>query len=118
MRQGHVLSAEAYAGQIEADIEDIIGRANYIALVNAAYGLKRPNTLLTKKPKDVPGRVLQEVQKHFDVLPANFPAFDHYTPSVYLTEHSAELRESLPGLDAALDRFEALFRDLNALMPN
>lgn len=117
LREGHVFSAEAYAGQDEADVEDIIGRANYVALVNAAYGLKRPNALPAKKPREVPIRVLQEVHKHFDVLPPTIPNFDHYTPAAYLTEHAADLRDSLPDLEGTLERFEALFRDLNALLP-
>lgn len=117
LRQGHVFSAEAYADQDEADVEDIIGRDAYIALVNQSYGLKARNILPAKKPKDADARVVKEVTQHFSLLPPEMPNFDHYTPSVYLTEHSAEIRDSLPGLDVALDRFEALFRDLNALLP-
>lgn len=118
MQQGHVFSAESYAGQDEADLEDVIGRTAYIALVNQCYGLKRPNAFLTKKPQDASNRVVKEVEDAFSLLPPQIPNFDHYSPSLYLTEHSGELRDSLPGLNAALDRFEILFRDLNALMPS
>lgn len=117
MKEGHVFSAESYAGQDEADLEDVIGRSTYVALINKCYGLKRPRAFLAKKPADASTRVAKEVEDAFAVMPPEIPNFDHYTPALYLMEHSAELRDSLPGFDAALDRFEVLFRDLNALLP-
>ena len=41
--------------------------------------------------------------------------FNHYRPAEYLTEQG--LKIELPGIDKALDRFEQLFKDLNALLP-
>jgi hypothetical protein len=117
LKQGHVFSAEAYAGQDEADVEDIIGRTTYVALVNKCYGLKRPNAMPAKVPLGTNKRIVKAVEQHFALLPPTIPEFDHYSPAVYLTEHSAELRDSLPDLTAALDRFETMFRDLNASMP-
>lgn len=60
-RAGHVLTADAYAGQAEADIEDIIGRATYVELVNRCYDLKGKAQLPATKPKDAPLRVVEEV---------------------------------------------------------
>ena len=40
LRAGHVFSAEMYVDQAEADIEDILGRQLYIALVNKCYPVK------------------------------------------------------------------------------
>lgn len=117
LRQGHVLSAESYAGQDEADIEDLIGRDAYVGLVNKAYGLKRPNTVRSKKPQEASKRVVKEVEDHFALLPPDIPNFDHYSPAAFLVENSTDLRDDLPGLDQALNRFEALFKDLNALLP-
>jgi hypothetical protein len=42
--------------------------------------------------------------------------FDHYTSASYVVEHRATLRDELTGLDDALDRFEELFKALNALL--
>ena len=51
-------------------------------------------------------------------MPPTYPEFDHYRPSTFLVENAADLRDTLPDLDKALDRFEELFKDLNALLPD
>jgi hypothetical protein len=50
------------------------------------------------------------------VLPPETPEFDHFRPSAYLAENP-EVLNQLPELDSALDRFEKLFVDINALLP-
>lgn len=57
VRDGRVFTADAYAGQTEADIEDIIGRANYVELVNKCYGLEVSRRLSATKPADAPMRL-------------------------------------------------------------
>ena len=59
---------------------------------------------------------MKEVEEHFRTLPPDFPEFDHYTPAAYLVENGKDLRNELPGLNCALDRFEQLFKDLNKLL--
>jgi hypothetical protein len=114
--EDHVLSAEAYVDQDEADIEDLLGRSFYITLVNKCYSLDEPHRLSEERPSDAPIRVLKEVENHFATLPPDIPEFDHYKPASFLMENTAELRTALPDLDQALDRFEKLFKDLNALL--
>ena len=41
--------------------------------------------------------------------------FDHYRPAEYLTEQGQDVE--LEGLADALDRFEKLFAELNAALP-
>ncbi len=41
LRSGHVLTADSYAGQNEADIEDILGRTTYVEIVNKCYALSK-----------------------------------------------------------------------------
>ncbi|MBI1894349.1 MAG: AAA family ATPase [Candidatus Rokubacteria bacterium] len=115
LRKGHVFSAEMYADQDEAGIEDLLGRSCYIRLVNDAYALEGPHRILEQKPSDAPIRVVKEVENHFATLPPTFPTFDPYTPASYLAENSGALRNALPDLDEALGRFERLFKDLNKL---
>jgi hypothetical protein len=117
LKDGHLFTADGYAGQPEADIEDIIGRANYVELVKRTYSLDAATEVPITKPADAPILVLKEVEAHFAVLPPGTPEFDHYRPAEYLTVRGASLKSGLPDLDGALDRFEALFRDLNALLP-
>ena len=51
-------------------------------------------------------------------LPPGYPDFYHYKPIEYLLGLNESEIEQLPGLDAALQMFESVFRDLNALIPS
>ncbi|HEV2294572.1 MAG TPA: AAA family ATPase [Tepidisphaeraceae bacterium] len=116
LNAGHVFSADQYSGQTEADVEDIIGRKNYIAIVNAAFELPKKQQLPSDKPKGAPERCVKEVEQAFAVLPPDAPNFDHYRPAAFLAENPKVAKE-LPELDAALDRFEKLFKEINVLLP-
>jgi len=116
LRDGHVLSADMYAGQDEADTEDLLGRAAYLALVNQAYGLTDKMKLDVALGNRNGARVLKEAEEHFATLPPSAPNFDHFRPAAYLLENRSGILCSLPGLEAALNRFEKLFTDLNALL--
>jgi hypothetical protein len=51
-----------------------------------------------------------------DTVSASVPPFDHYAPAAFLVEHWSDVKNSLPGVAAALDRFEAFFKQVNALL--
>ena len=116
LKSGHVLSAEKYTDQDEADIEDILGRKLYIELVNQCYNLEGNLRIPDDRPLDAPKCVVKEVENHFATLPTEIPEFDHYTPSLFLMENTSSLRDSLPEFEQALNRFEKLFSDLNSLL--
>ncbi|HEX9951261.1 MAG TPA: AAA family ATPase [Rubricoccaceae bacterium] len=116
LRAGHVLTVDAFAGQPEADIEDVLGRPLYVELLRHCYGLSKGQELPAARPADATIRVVKEAERHFASLPDTVPEFDHYSPARYLVEHSAELVQELPGLDDALNRFEAVFVALNKLL--
>ena len=115
LQGGRVLAANTYTDKTEADIEDMIGRSLYVELVNKTYDLYGPNAL---KESAQSGRVITEVEKHFGTLPLDLPQFNHYDPAVYLTQNvvDSNAADALPSMDAALDRFEQLFKELNALV--
>ena len=112
-----MFTAAQYVDADEADTEDMLGRSLYFELVNRCYGLSNSQSLDPSKPEKH-HRVLQEVHEHMMVaLPADAPEFSHYRPAEYLTEHGNELVGVLPGdMDAALDRFQMLFADLNGCL--
>lgn len=116
LREGHIFTAADLTGQDEADIEDMLGRELYITLINECYGLSKKNQLSADRPDNAPIRVVKEVEDHFRVLPNTVPEFDHFTPAAYLLRHADDLRDKLSGHDAALDRFEELFKALNKLL--
>lgn len=112
LKDGHVLSAEAYTGTEEADVEDLLGGVAYPALVNACYSL--PDS--KRVPEVASGqRAVKSVEGHFRTLAPSDPAFDHFAPASFLVENPA-LLASLPDVEAALDRFEKLFIDVNQLV--
>jgi predicted ATPase len=116
LRDGHVFSADSYAGQEEADTEDLIGRTTYMALVNRAYGLTDKMKLNPAVGSAQPGRVLKAVEQHFALLTPEAPLFDHFKPASYLLENRADVLPNLPELESSLDKFEKLFNDLNGLL--
>lgn len=118
LKQGRVFSAEMFVDQNEADIEDLIGRPNFITLANKCYHLTGNRKLPAQKPSKAPIRVLKEVEDKFGIMPPKTPEFDHYEPALYLIENTVELTSELPDLNNALNRFEKLFEDLNKLLPD
>ncbi len=113
---GHVLRTSTYSGQDESDIEDLIGRPMYIELTNAAMELPESHRLPATKPENAPERVVKEVENHCCLLPPGFSEFNHYMPVEYLMTLKRSEVEQLPGIDEALERFERVFKDLNALI--
>jgi hypothetical protein len=117
LQAGHVLTAEAYAGKSEADVEDLLGDSCYPDLINQCYKLPKDKQVPLLKNDDGPAsaRVVKRVEEHFKTLPASVEEFDHYKPTLHLW--GGGLDSKLSDLDGALDRFERLFKDLNALLP-
>jgi hypothetical protein len=116
LREGHVLTADMFVdGQDEADTEDVLGRGLYKSVVNAAFALPLAQRLSRISPPDAPVRVVDEIEDHFKLLPADAPPFDRFSPAAYLIEHRTEFAGDVD-LDGALDRFERIFGTLNAFL--
>ena len=116
LKAGHLFTANEYADREEADIEDMIGRDFYIDLVNQCYGLEGAKQLPASQPHGAAMRVVEEAKRHFQTVATEGPVFDHLSPAVYLFEHGSDFGAGA-GFEAALDRFEQLFKGFNALMP-
>jgi predicted ATPase len=115
LKAGRVLTADTYAEQPEADIEDVIGREMYRDVVNQTYQLEDAQRIPTVRPAGAPERAVKEAEQHFALLPPDAPSFDHYGPAEFLLGQGG--RATFPGLAPALDRFERLFSDLNSMLP-
>ena len=116
IEDGHLLKTIDFVDQDEADVEDLIGWDLYAALVNGALSIPEANKLPSTKPHDCEMRIVKEVEKRAQLLPPGVPEFDHFEAAQYLNQLSPEEIAMLPGLDTALDRFEALFKRLNELI--
>jgi len=114
LRDNHVLTFDMFAGKPEADVEDVIGWRNYLALVNACYGLDGMNAL--DEPEVANERVAKKMQERFGTMPPGVPEFDHYTVSEFLIRNGDGALAKMPDLDAALDRFENIFKQLNEML--
>lgn len=112
LHEGHVFVATDYsANERNADTEDILGRAFYVELINAAYGLTGGKKMPASKPDTADERAVVEAE----TFAADWASgYDHYTPSKYLITHPDAIGGK--GLDEALGNFERLFTDLNALL--
>ena len=102
-----------YTGTSEADIEDMFEPQLYLDAVNAEYAkeLVKPIELddLGKHP-----RILVNIEKWLEANPLKTGAFNHYRPARYFAESIATLGPKLN--EETLDRFDAAFKDLNALL--
>lgn len=109
LEKTHVLTFADFTGAKEADIEDMFGDVFYVNLVNAEYGSHlKVGDLQAGSP-----RILARVEAHLAVNPLpNKAVLNHYRPARCLAEQIA----ALPIPDAALDKFEAAFKRLNALL--
>ena len=116
LEDGHLLKTTEFVDQDEADIEDLIGWELYAELVNGALSIPEANKLPAAKPQDCEMRIVKEVEKRASLLPPGVPEFGHFNAAQYLNQLSPDEIAKLPGLDAARDRFEALFRRLNELI--
>ncbi len=114
LRDGHVLTADMFVDQPEADVEDLLGRALYVDVVNRCYNLTGSKRLKATRPKDAPERVVKEVEQHFKLL-ADVEDFDHFSPASFLLENRESLASS-PALEDALGRFERLFETVNSFL--
>jgi predicted ATPase len=109
LEKSHVLTFADFTETKEADIEDMFGDDFYVELVNAEFGLQ----LTVADIKSGGPRVLARMEKHFTKTPLPKGAvFNHYRPARLLAEKVAKF----PIPDDALDRFEAAFKQLNALL--
>ena len=116
LKKGHVLSAEMYTGAREGDIEDLIGMGLYRNLINKTYGLSGKNMLSPAPTVIAAARATTQVEEHFRLLPPSMAEFNHYDPAVFLVENGNEFAD-VAEMSEALDRFERLFQDFNALLP-
>jgi predicted ATPase len=110
----HLLALDTYTAQKEADMEDLLGRDFYVALVNAAYELG--SKAIGAKPAGAPERVVKEVEDYFALLPPKYEEFSHQFPAEWLYMHEGQ-GTKLSGFTDAKNRTEKLIVELNALMP-
>jgi len=113
LKKKNLLTYADFVCGAEADVEDMFDEAFYLDLVNAEYGsaLKQP-----VKPGDLTAGSPRLVVRLDDWLarnPMTGAVFTHYRAARYFCDNIATLEADLSV--ACKDRFEALFKAVNAL---
>jgi predicted ATP-dependent endonuclease of OLD family len=115
LKQSHVLTFADFTGTKEADIEDMFDTSFYLKLVNEEYKKDLQKSIAQKDIQNKHPRVLVRLEKHFADNPLkNNINFSHYRPARYFTEKIGDLSQSIG--NETLDRFEQVFKKLNALL--
>ena len=114
LKKKQVLTYAEFAGQDEADVEDMFERPFYVDMVNSEYKkeLKAPIDLAKLNAKEP--RVLRAIEAHLDANPFKSGSFGHYRPARYFTENIASLWSTVS--PKTRDRFEEAFKQLNGLL--
>ena len=115
MDGGHLLLATDFVDQDEADIEDLLGWELYAHLVNESLGVPNGHRLPSERPEGC-RRVVKTVEEMTKLLPAAVHQFDHHMPAKHLHTLGENEIKGLPGMEYALETFEALFNRLNKLI--
>jgi predicted ATP-dependent endonuclease of OLD family len=125
LRQGEILksnqifTASDFSGKAESDIEDFLTDELYAHIVNEAYGLAKKDKLQAAKLGSATSgqiRIVKAVEDAFRLLPAGTPDFDHFTPANWLLTTPNVLSVDSPMVNESLDKFEAVFQELNKLI--
>jgi hypothetical protein len=111
-----VLLATDFLSLPEADIEDLIGRAAYLRLVDSAYQINKSKSLEKALAGNQASRVVKDVEGHFMATPDLASAFSHYVPANWLLLNPGWIGANQKELEPAFDRFERLFKKLNGML--
>jgi len=109
-----VVTYADFTGENEADVEDMFERSFYLDLVNAEFSkqLKTSIKLSSLNAKDP--RTVRAIEAYLEKNPLKSGSFGHYRPARYFSENVATLWPQVS--DATKARFEAAFKQLNALL--
>lgn len=114
LNKNHVLTFADFTGKPEADIEDMFDEDFYIELVNSEFSGSLTAPLKATDLHGPSSRIIMKLEDYFSRNPLiGGIQFNHYRPARFFAEKIITL--TIP--EATLDRFEAAFTALNALLP-
>jgi predicted ATP-dependent endonuclease of OLD family len=118
LNAGHFFTCADFAGQSEADVEDLIGVDLFVEMLNGAYkppaaSLVTRDGLLAAEPTQ---RVVKKAEALFRLMPSSVAEFDHFGSARWLLENPSMLDAETPAINATLDRFEQVFKAFNQLL--
>ena len=119
LKAGQFFTCADFTAQSEADIEDLFEIDLYVEILNGAYkpptaNVVTKNNLMEANPTS---RIVKKAEALFKLMPTSVAEFDHFTPARWLLENPSVLEVDTPAVNATFDRFEAVFKAFNALLP-
>lgn len=114
LEKSHVLTFAQFTGGAEADIEDMFDDDYYLTLVNEEFAGQLVAPLLATALPKVSPRVVARIEEYEKAKPLKGGVkFNHYRPARFFAERAPTLK--VP--EVVLERFEAAFKAVNALLP-
>ena len=114
LQKKRVLTYADFLDSDEADIEDLFDRELYVSWVNKEYAPAMDKSIAMSDLNDQIPRIVRALEKHFEQTPMKKQSFGHYRPARYFSENF--VAEAAAISDVTKDRFEAIFKQLNALL--
>lgn len=115
LKKQNVLTFADFTGSSEADIEDMLDFNFYLQLVNGEYTSDLVAPITPSMVSSTSPRIVPKMEEFFRANPPKSGSpFNHYRPARYFAENAAKLAGAIP--PTVLDRFEAAFKALNALL--
>jgi predicted ATP-dependent endonuclease of OLD family len=118
LKAGHFFTAADFAGQQEADVEDLFDPALFAEILNGAY--KPPagkevtkDVLLAASDTE---RIVKKAEALFKLMPPEVAEFDHFGPARWLLDNPQILDIDSPAVLSTLDKAEKIFATFNALL--
>ena len=110
IKKKQVLTYADFVDASEADVEDVIGTAFYLELVNSEYAAALSEPIEEKDLNSKHPRITVRLEEHFVERPLRKGVtFSHYRPARYLAERVGDV--TVP--PAILDRFEQICSAVN-----
>lgn len=109
-----LVEVSTFAGNDDADIEDLFAPTFYLKLVNGAYANQLGERLTLKALVDQNPRITRRVESYFKAQNIANGRFNHFPPSAYLLGEQKALLKQID--DATIERAARMFQTLNALL--
>lgn len=119
LKAGHFYTCADFTEQSEADVEDLFEPGVFVEMLNGAYKPPAANLVTTASLAAASSnpRIVKKTEALFGIMPPSVREYDHFGASRWLLENPSMLDRDTPVVNATLDRFEAVFRTFNQLLP-
>ncbi len=114
LKKKQVITYADVLDQNEADVEDLFDRGFYVDLVNMEFAEQLTKPIKVAALNRNEPRTLRAIELYLETNALKSGVFGHYRPARYFSEHVGELWGTMS--DVTKDRFETIFRTLNALL--